>query len=436
MGDSQISDFGQEWAQDYDPDRFKVLICDDSSDHRFIAEIDRFAVKNPRAKLVRRQDRKGYKAGNLNQAFVSKECGDVDWIVVVDADQRLPEKYLGQLGRAVAELPEEIAFAQTGHDPAGIADPACTRFQEALETEIRLFYERDLSLRQQWGFLPALGHGLAVRSSSWRALGGFPAVVSEDYAFALAVSGSGRRGIYLEEIRSSEAFPRDFNAFVVRLRKFAGGSAELITTVVWRFLRGRAAVVEKLDFVMLLLWYPLLPLLLLNGFLSAYVCHHWWELRVSALDPILPYLFLSMFLLTIPVIVSGARSTGSAIRYWFWSTAVYTAAIPTASWHFLVHLFRRPVFERTPKREGDAPRLVLAGAMTALLGLLAIALSLLWWSPFTPLLAAYGTAYAAFPIFPALHRQGVTGRLARLVVLVPGLLVLLALYTMWVWAKL
>jgi cellulose synthase/poly-beta-1,6-N-acetylglucosamine synthase-like glycosyltransferase len=423
-------------SQDYHPARFKVLICDDGNDPQIRSEIDRFAAAHPRVRLLRRPDRKGYKAGNLNHAFSSQECGEVDWIVLVDADQSLPGGYLINLGRALADQPEHIAFAQTGHDPWGDDGSTQTTFQEALEAEIRLFYERDLSLRQKCGFLPALGHGLAVRSSSWRALGGFPELVSEDYAFSLAVSSSGLRGIYLEEIRSRETFPKDFNAFVVRLRKFAGGSAELLRKVVWRFLLGRASIVEKVDFMMLILWYPLLPLLLLNGFLSAYVCHRWWALRVSALHPVLPYLFLSMFFLTVPVIVSGTRTSLSAVRYWFWSTAVYSAALPMASWHFVLHLFREPTFERTPKREGETPRLVLASTITAALGVIAIALSLLWWSPFTPVLAAYGAAYSACPIFPALHKQCVVGRLARLIVWMPGTLFLVALYTMWAWAKL
>lgn len=423
-------------AQDYDPARFAVLVCDDSQEPRCRDEIDRYIAVNPRATLVRRPDRKGFKAGNLNHALASGRCGEAEWIVIVDADQVLPAGYLMQLAGAVAEQPLDVAFAQTGHDPLE-APGSHTLFQAALGPEIRLFYERDLGLRQRCGFLPALGHGLAVRGSAWRALGGFPELVSEDYAFSLAVSGSGRHGVYLEEIRSGEAYPRDFTAFVIRIRKFAGGSAELLRRAGWRFFAGRAPMVEKLDFMMMILWYPLLPLLLLNGFLSAYVCHHWWTQGVSALHPMLPYILLAMFLLTIPVIVSATRGGFAAIRYWFWSTAVYSAAVPTASWHFLVHLFRKPTFERTPKREdGPRPRLRLAGAVTVLLGLAAIATSLLCWSPFTPVLAAYGTAYLAFPMFRALHQRSLAGRFARLGVWVPGVLFLVALYTMWTWGRL
>jgi cellulose synthase/poly-beta-1,6-N-acetylglucosamine synthase-like glycosyltransferase len=423
-------------AQDYDTSLFKVFICDDGGDGNIRSEIDQFEAQySPRLKILRRPDRNGFKAGNLNHAFGCKECCDADWIVIVDADQSLPRGYLMQLAQVIADQPEDVAFAQTGHDPA--ADTDSTRFQQALGPEVRLFYERDLALRQKCGFLPALGHGMAVRSSSWNKLAGFPELVSEDYAFALKVSGNGLRGIYIEEICSTEAFPRDFGAFIVRLRKFAGGSAELIrSTIARHFFLSQASFVEKLDFGMLLLWYPLLPLLLFNGFLSAYVCHHWWTLKISALHPVLPYIFLSMFLLTIPVISSAAYGWRSSVRYWFWSVAIYSAAVPIGSWSFLLHLFRKPTFERTPKRGGEPYKLGLGSLGTLLLGLLAIGLSILWRSPFSPVLAAYGTAYTCFPIFHTLHKQSLAGRLARVFIWFPGTLFLLALYTMWLWGRL
>lgn len=430
--------------QSYDPERYSVLVCDDSDDPAMRAEVADFIAANPRLKLSRRGTRQGFKAGNLNHAFGSDESGYAAWIVIIDADQVLPDTYLQDLARSIAGLPEDVAFVQTAHDPkpairkapgAGLGD---TIFQDAIGPEIRLFYQRDLCWRQKYGFLPALGHGLAVRSEAWRKLGGFPLLVSEDYAFSLEVSNRRWRGIYLATIRSQEAFPCSFRAFVIRLRKFAGGSAELLRRSLWTFLSGPASGVEKLDFAMLILWYPLLPLILANSFLSAFVCHHWWSLGVSALHPLLPYLFLGMFLLTFPIVVSATGSSGSALRYWFWSAAVYSAALPLAAGRFLLHMVTPPRFEVTPKREdrGHPPRLIAASVLTPLLGLVAVALSLRWWSPFTPVLAGYGTAYSMFPMLLALHRPGLMGKLARAVVWLPGALFLLALVTMWRWGKL
>jgi cellulose synthase/poly-beta-1,6-N-acetylglucosamine synthase-like glycosyltransferase len=422
-------------SQDYRSTGFRVLICDDSRDPQRRAEIDTFAGRHPDVRVVRRVDRTGFKAGNLNHAF-SETHENENWLLIADADQILPRGYLLQLAGIVAELPEDVAFVQTANEPARGPELEVTTFQEALETEIRLFYERDLVQRQKFGFLPALGHGIAVRRSAWQRLEGFPELVSEDYAFSLAVSSARLRGVYVEEVCSQEALPRNFEAFTIRLRKFAGGSAELLRKASWKFFRSKASLVEKVDFAMLLLWYPLLPFLLCNGFLSAYVCYRWWSLGISALHPALPYIFLGMFLLCLCVIASTTRGVRKAARYWFWATSVYNSLIPLGSWHFLLHLFRNPTFERTPKQDGETPRLGLASVVTLSVGLVAISLALLWWSPFSPVLASYGTSYAAFPLFRFLNRQNLLGRIARIVIWVPGSLLLIALYTMWFWGSL
>ena len=429
-------------VQKYDPALFCLLICDDSNDADRRAEIDSFIEQHKSSdypdfiRVVRRGNRKGFKAGNLNHVFKHEVGSEVEWVVVLDADQVLPPDYLTRLAAAVAEQPSDVAFVQTGHNPGEAAKSGRNAFQLALDMEVMVFYERDLAWRERYGFLPALGHGIAVRSSSWRELGGFPELVSEDYAFALRASGRGIRGIYLEKIRSDESFPRDFGAFTVRLCKFAGGSAELLRREVGGFLLSRATWTEKLDFVMLLLWYPLLPLLLFNGFLSAYVCHRWWILGVSALHPVLPYLFLLMFFLIFPVLRSEARGWLHAVRYWFWAVAVYSATLPIAAWRFLLHLFKQPVFVRTPKGADEASGFIAAAVVMPVLGLLAIGLSILWWSPFSPVLASYGTAYASFPIYRYLHRLSLIGKVARTLVMAPGALLLVALYTMWFWGRL
>lgn len=422
-------------SQEYRTSGFRVLICDDSCSLDRQGEIIAFANLHPEVRVVRRANRAGFKAGNLNFAFSTETHEHEDWIVIVDADQRLPREYLSKLATIVAAQPEDVAFVQTANEPAGDSAPDRTLFQRSLEAEIRLFYERDLALRQKFGFLPALGHGLAVRRSAWQKLGGFPELVSEDYAFSLRISRAGLRGIYAPEITSFEEFPRSFEAFAVRLRKFAGGTAELFCQEVWRFLKGPSSIVEKVDFAMLLFWYPLAPLILLNCFLSSYVCGRWWSLEISALHPVLPYIFLTMFLLSFPVIASAAEGWRAAVRYWFWATAVYSCTLPLGAWHFLVHLFRRPTFERTPKQDGELTRLGLASLATFLLGILAIFSSLRWLSPFSPVLAAYGTAYAGFPFFRFLNREGIAGRAARSLIWLPGGLLLLALYTMWTWGS-
>jgi hypothetical protein len=263
----------------------------------------------------------------------------------------------------------------------------------------------------------------------------FPEVVSEDFAMSLELRNQGLIGIYAESIQSWESFPRSFGAFLVRFRKFAGGTAELYRQFLGRFLLGPATFTEKLDLAMMVGWYALMPLVIFNGYLSAYVCHRLWQLRISALHPALPYVFVSMFLLNVPVVYTAAPTVFHAAQHWLWSSAIYGACLPIAAVRFLWHFFfgKPPQFDRTPK-DGPEPGIGTATCVSmVLLGLATVGLAVHWYSPFTPVLMGLGVSYLCVPAYTRLNESSVWGAIARLLVLVPGSFYLYALWEMWSW---
>lgn len=440
--DFQINAFQSCLNQDYQG-TYRVLIGDDSREEEYIRQVNQAAQGQAGVTVVRRPDRSGFKAGNLNNLIASSS---EDWYVIVDADQILPTSYLSTFATIAASQPNTVGFIQGGHQAdhfllANTEDSeermmGPTKFQQALGIEIQLFYNHDLACRNKYGFVPFLGHGGAARRETWNKTSGFPLLVSEDYAFSLAAAVESRFGVYSDSLVSWESFPQDFGAFLVRLRKFAGGSAELFKASLTRkFINSGAHQVEKIDFLLLLLWYPLMPLVVANGFLSAYVCHCLWELRISALHPALPAVFVAMFLLPVPPLLAVTGSLAQAIRFWAWSTAVYGACMPIASWHFVIHFFQKPSFERTPKRGSRSPSFVRAGIGTAALGVLAIVLAWIWWSPFSPVLLAHGVAFISFLLYGWLNEAGLRGLLSRAIIWAPSGLLLWALYLMWEWSR-
>jgi hypothetical protein len=424
-------------VQTYPGNSYRVLICDDSQEAWYLSSITVFAHHNRSMKLVRRLGRAGFKAGNVNHAIDAHTTEDDEWIVIVDADQHLPETYLSELAAVIQTLPPDVAFVQAAHrsDHASPdSKPGSTRFQNALGPEIDIFYHRDMPMRETFGFMPFLGHGAAIRRSTLKTVGNLPEIVSEDYAFALRVRRNGHRGTYAASVCSSEAFPRDFSAFVTRLKKFAGGCAELFKTEARPFLRhSRVSLAEKIDFLMLLLWYAITPLILGNAYLSAYVCHRLWTAShpIPFLHPFLPYLFLVMLALSVPIILSVTRRPFDVVRYWFWSAAIYGAVLPAAAWQFCRSFWKKPRFDRTPKNPGDRARyswrerfsMVLIGSGTLIL-------AKFWYSPFSPILASYGAALASSPLFVYLNHRSLLGRLARFVVWLPGAALLIGFYAM------
>jgi len=367
--------------QDYPQDAFRVAVCDDSRLQPNRTAVDHFCAEYRLTAIRRRLDGpSGYKAGNLNHAFAEFAKGQCDWVVVVDADQILPEVFLSTLARFVSKTAPDVAFVQAGraalsemphmHRMRESSVLATTRFQSALQSEILIFFERDMFWRQRYGFFPFLGHGGAIRERAWEQLGGFPLVVSEDFAFAMQAAARGQYGERVEQVRSGEAYPKDFPAFLVRITKFASGAAELLCSRFWKFAFDRLtsrAMVEAYDAGMLLATYAFVPLILFNVLLSAYTCSRLWVQGAELLAPGLSYLFLGMFFVSFAVSVSVSPSAAHAARHWFWAFGVYSSAMPLVGYSFVRALFRKPAFLPTPKFGHDSPAFAWTGAVSYLL---------------------------------------------------------------------
>ncbi len=80
--------------QDYPS--FRVYILDDSTDPESMLQVDAFAARHAdQVTVVRRSDRKGFKAGNLNHAL-THVCRE-PLFALVDADEILPPDFLTRL---------------------------------------------------------------------------------------------------------------------------------------------------------------------------------------------------------------------------------------------------------------------------------------------------------------------------------------------------
>ncbi len=231
-------------AQDY-PD-FHVYILDDSSDDDFRRTVDRFSSDFPRRiTVVRRPDRSGFKAGNLNYALRHAAARE-PYFVVVDADEHLPRNFLS---RTVGYIEAgDAAFIQANHRP-NPAQPS--PFARDIAPTILPFWDVYCRPRVRFGFVLYLGHGALVRRRAWEAVGGFPETILEDLAFSATLATAGLRGVFVPDLVCEEDFPATFRAFKRQHERYVIG-----VTQVWRrflvpLLRSpRQRWFEKLDFVL------------------------------------------------------------------------------------------------------------------------------------------------------------------------------------------
>jgi cellulose synthase/poly-beta-1,6-N-acetylglucosamine synthase-like glycosyltransferase len=237
--------------QEY-PD-YHVYILDDSTDPDARKQVDGFATRYPDlVTVVRRPDRKGFKAGNLNHALthVCKE----PLFALVDADEILPPDFLTRVVPRIWSDPM-CGFVQANHR-ANPADEG--ELPKALGVGVGIHWRWYQPLRNRYGFVMLLGHGAVVRRKAWRDVRGFPALVSEDLAFAMRLREHGWRGYFAEDVICQEDFPPTVRAFRVRHMKWTRGTSEFLTREFWRLLKAkRITWTEKLDILFPTMGLPL-----------------------------------------------------------------------------------------------------------------------------------------------------------------------------------
>lgn len=364
---------------------FTVYILDDSSNPAFRSEVDRFAARHPgRVQVVRRPDRRGFKAGNINHAL--RNVATEPLFALADADEILPPDFLARLAPRLIGDPG-CGFVQASHRYNPDAPSA---FSASLGTGIDSHWRWYQPLRNRYGFVMLLGHGALLRRAAWEIVGGFPEIVSEDLAFALRIREHGFRGQFTEDVICHEDFPETMRAFRIRHMKWTRGTCEFLFREMGRALRSRRIpLVEKLDVLFPTLNLPLSLLYFLfildaNVVLPAFfgepramtMVAGGAELTVpfTLLDarflPVMTPDFYAITLLTLlaPVlcfILDMWRTPARLLRFLGHSTAAYGTLGPLSSIGVLLYLATgKAVFHVTADR-GDGPAIAPSGSALA-----------------------------------------------------------------------
>lgn len=251
------NDFKEEAAlscvqQDYE--NFRVYILDDSTDPTYQLMVDEFAGRFPeKVVVVRREDRKAFKAGNMNNGLANIATEE-PYFAIADADEVLPPEFLTRLV-PIMESDPQCGFIQANHR----ANPNTeSKLAKAMAPGIDLHWKWYQPLRNRYGFVMFLGHGALIRRKCWEEIGGFPDIVSEDLGFAIRIREYGYRGRFVEDVVCFEDFPDTVRAFRVRHMKWTRGTCEFLYKEALNLLRARKITwMEKMDILFPTLNLPL-----------------------------------------------------------------------------------------------------------------------------------------------------------------------------------
>ncbi len=238
---------------DQDYNNYKVYILDDSSDETIKQTIDLYASNYPgRVQVIRRDNREGFKAGNMNNAL--EHYITEPYFAIADADEILPKDFLKKLVNVI-EADDKCGFVQANHR-ANINDDSALSKSLGIGVDIHWKYYQPF--RNDYGFVMFLGHGALIRTKCWHEIGGFPHIVSEDLGFAIHAREKGYRGRFVEDVICLEDFPEDMRSFRIRHMKWTRGTCEfLVTKFKWLVKAKNITWTEKLDILFPTLNLPL-----------------------------------------------------------------------------------------------------------------------------------------------------------------------------------
>jgi cellulose synthase/poly-beta-1,6-N-acetylglucosamine synthase-like glycosyltransferase len=240
-------------------DNVGVVILDDSTKPEYLAQVDAFAAEHD-VQVVRRTDRAGFKAGNLNNYLRTAEF---DYFVILDSDEIIPPGYIERSLDYFAHY-GNAGIVQANH----VATRNRNEFMKLFSIGVDSHWVAYQTVKDRYGFLSLLGHGAMVSRACYHAAGGFPHVVSEDLCFSIAARDAGYLTVFAPDVICEEEYPVDYLAFKKRHSKWTQGNMEFIKRYTGVIRRSRMTWFEKLDIFLFTYNLPL------TAVFSLYVAIH------------------------------------------------------------------------------------------------------------------------------------------------------------------
>ena len=237
--------------QDYD--NFKTVILDDSTKPEYIHRVNRFA-KATGAEVVRRENREGFKAGNLNHYLEGRT--DYDYFVVLDSDERIPKNYIKETLKYYANL-DKVGVVQAAHK----ATKGSNLFQNLMGMSVKSNGKICQVMKNFYGSNALIGHGMTISRACYEKTQGFPKVVAEDISFAVDVKNSGFNVIYAPNIICEEEFPVNYLCLKKRQAKWVQGNVEFMRKYNRSITSSKMTWYEKLDVMLSHYNLPIIPML-------------------------------------------------------------------------------------------------------------------------------------------------------------------------------
>lgn len=247
--------------QDYG--NFETVILDDSGDEKYKRAIDEFAIKNG-VTVIRRKDRKGFKAGNINNYLLSENVkNNYDYVVILDSDEILPPNFIKESLKYFLKY-KNVGIVQANH----ISTRNRNLFMKLFHIGVNSHWPTYQTMKHFYGFSTMLGHGAMISRECYLAAGGFPNLVAEDLCLSIEARNHGYYVAFAPNIVCEEEYPVDYVAFKKRHSKWTQGNLEFIKRYTGKIIKSKMKWYEKADIVLFTYNLPLIAIFAFFIFLN------------------------------------------------------------------------------------------------------------------------------------------------------------------------
>lgn len=338
----------------YPNEKVEILVLDDSTDETSdlaIARVARYFKKGKNIRILRRNKRRGYKAGNLMRGIQNAQG---DFFVIFDADFVPPQDFLL---RTIPRFENpKLGYLQTGIGYENRDVSFLTRFQ-AMEMGHQQVVTVGLDANGDMASLS--GSSCVWRRDCVESLGGWSAsTITEDTDLGYRAQLGDWEYVYMRDVMSMSILPESTEAFRVQRERWGRGLLHSAFRHVHKMFQQRMPLMRRMHalsmmfsslllasvYVLLLLCLPLSYLVSFEDFSVPF-----WVALVF-------YVFVAIWGLSN---ISAAKK-GAFIQERFglwrtlWSTYVYVSLFLPMAWYYFVGGIRALMgvhgqFYRTPK---------------------------------------------------------------------------------------
>ncbi|QVK09227.1 glycosyltransferase [Mycoplasma mycoides] len=323
---------------------YEVVILDDSKKLEYIKRVDEFSKKY-NIKVVRRNDRVGYKAGNLNNYL--KNNPDYDYFVVLDSDEIIPNNFITD-SLKYFQANEKIGAIQAYH----LISKGKNLFQEAVGNSSNIASLSIHVLRNFYGETSLAGHGMMLSKEVYEKTGGFPHLLVEDTSMSAEIKKNNYEIVYAPNIVCYEEFPINYIALKKRQGRWTAGNVQYIKKYAKQNRKTKYKWFERVDLRINHYSLPIVPVISLV-FLLNFIILGFLKFNITTNDIAFviiwcAFLFLPLFVNVLEL--SKQRKLGWAIPSFISTIITYTSmTIFLAASSFFALFNKRLKFVVTPK---------------------------------------------------------------------------------------